>query len=209
MARTKQVTKGISLAEVSRSARKAEKRAAKAARKLAKADKKSKRRWHPGTVAKREIRRYGPGGPDADKLLIPRAPLERLIREIASEQSMHNEAMRFAPKAIDEIHGTLEEYVAKMFVSTNEACKHRGRQTIHVKDWRRACRIAATHPDNTGGGHGDGDIALFAKAALSYRRAQKKAKKAAAAAAATADAAAQPADAEMDGVTLAPGVVYE
>ena len=80
MARTKQTTRKST---GGKSARLPKEFATKAARKALPTHEsvKKKRRWRPGTVALREIRKYQ----KSTELLIRRAPFQRLVREVASE----------------------------------------------------------------------------------------------------------------------------
>jgi len=50
-------------------------------------------RWHPGTVALREIRKFQKG----TELLIQKAPFQRLVRELATGQK---EGLRFQSSAV-------------------------------------------------------------------------------------------------------------
>jgi len=91
-------------------------------------------RFLPGTVARREIARLQ----KSDKPILPRAPLERLIREIA--QDFKTDLM-FAAEAIDAIHLYIETYLVDLFVDTKLAARHAERETIMPKDIQLARSI--------------------------------------------------------------------
>jgi len=84
-------------------------------------------RWHPGTVALREIRRYQQG----TELLIRKLPFQRLVREIAQE---YKSDVRFQPDAIAALQEAAESYLIDLFDSANLCAIHSGRVTIAPKD---------------------------------------------------------------------------
>lgn len=69
--------------------------------------KKRSYKFHPGTQALREIIRLQ----KSIKPCIPRAPFERLVREIAVEVSLSGTKMCFKPDAICGLHTIAEAYV--------------------------------------------------------------------------------------------------
>lgn len=115
MARTKQI------------ARKSIGGKAKAPRKLAtkgsRLPVKKTRRFRPGTVALREIRRYQ----NSTELLIRKLPFQRLVR--------------FQSLAIAALQEAAESYLVQLFEDTNLCCIHAKRVTIMVKDMVLARRI--------------------------------------------------------------------
>lgn len=66
-------------------------------------------RYRPGTVALREIRRYQ----RSTDLLVQRAPMKRLVREIG--QGLSTNPIRFKSKALDAIHAAAESYLQDVF----------------------------------------------------------------------------------------------
>ena len=72
----------------------------------------TKRRYRPGTVALREIRRYQ----NSTHLLIPRLPFQRLIREIAQTFKID---MRFQAAALECMHEASEAYLVGLFEDSN------------------------------------------------------------------------------------------
>lgn len=99
---------------------------------------KKRRRFRPGTVALREIRKYQRGTEN----LIPRAPFIRLVREIAFGTALGAKTdIRFQQGAIDALRESSEAYIVKLFEDTNELCIHAKRVTITLSDMRLARRL--------------------------------------------------------------------
>ena len=91
------------------------------------------RRWRPGTVALREIRKYQ----KSTELLIRKLPFQRLLREIAQKIKFD---LRFQSTAILALQEAAEDYLVKMFQQVNVCAIHGGRGTIKPKDielWKR------------------------------------------------------------------------
>jgi histone H3/H4 len=97
--------------------------------------KRKKHKFHPGTVALREIRKFQKS---TDNLL-PRAPFERLVREILQE--LRIESYRVQRKAVDALQLSAEDFLVSVFEETNLVCLHRGRQTIGGKDIKLVRKI--------------------------------------------------------------------
>ena len=114
---------------------------AKAAQKAAPPIRK-RHRFKPGTVALREIRKYQ-GGKLATVLLIRRAPLLRLIKDLATEMTNGSfpQGIKFQKGAIDAIHNAAEDYLTHLYEDTNLEAIHAGRITIYAKDMQLARRI--------------------------------------------------------------------
>lgn len=96
--------------------------------------KRPSRRFRPGTVALREIRRYQ----KSTHQLIPRAPFQRLLKQIALEL---NPEMRFQSVAVAALQEACEAYLTGLFEDTNMCAIHAGRVTIMSKDMHLARRI--------------------------------------------------------------------
>ena len=94
------------------------------------------RRYRPGTVALREIRRFQ----KSTDLLIRKAPFQRLVREIVQNDFSRSD-LRFQSTAMLALQEAAEAYLVQFFEWTNLACMHAGRVTIMVKDMRLARRI--------------------------------------------------------------------
>lgn len=92
------------------------------------------RRYRPGTVALREIRRYQ----KSTDLLIRKAPFQRLVREIAQEFKLN---LRFQSTAVLALQEAAESYLIGLFEDTNLCALHAKRVTIMPKDMQLARRI--------------------------------------------------------------------
>lgn len=93
-----------------------------------------KRRYRPGTVALREIRRYQ----RSTDLLIRCAPFQRLVREVAQDFKLD---LRFAVGAVQALQEAAEAYLVNLFEDTNLCTIHAKRVTISPKDMQLARRI--------------------------------------------------------------------
>lgn len=95
---------------------------------------KKPRRYRPGTVALREIRKYQ----KSHELLIRKLPFQRLVREIA--QNFKSD-LRFQTAAILALQEASEAYLVSLFEDTNLCAIHAKRVTIMTKDIQLARRI--------------------------------------------------------------------
>ncbi len=95
---------------------------------------KTKRRYRPGTVALREIRRYQ----KSTELLIRKLPFQRLVREITSDFETD---LRFQSTALLALQEASEAYLVGLFEDTNLCAIHAKRVTIMPKDMQLARRI--------------------------------------------------------------------
>mmetsp|Transcript_6130 Transcript_6130/g.7016 ORF Transcript_6130/g.7016 Transcript_6130/m.7016 type:complete len:148 (-) Transcript_6130:551-994(-) len=95
---------------------------------------KKQRRFKPGTVALREIRRYQ----KSTELLLRKLPFSRLVREIA-ETLMSS--VRFQSNAILALQEAAEAYLVGLFEDSNLCCIHARRVTIMPKDMQLARRL--------------------------------------------------------------------
>ena len=94
------------------------------------------RRFRPGTVALREIRRYQ----KSTDLLIRKLPFQRLVKEVAGKLCPR---LRFQSTAILALQEASESFLVSMFEDVNVCALHAGRVTIQVKDiwlWNRMIR---------------------------------------------------------------------
>ena len=92
-------------------------------------------RYHPGTVALREIWRYQ----KFTELLIRKLPFQRLVREIAQDLGKIN--IRFQSGAIMALQEASEAYLVGLLEDSNLCAVHAKRVTIMPKDIQLACRI--------------------------------------------------------------------
>ena len=131
MARTKQTARKSTGGKAPR-----KQLANKAARKSAPASGglKHPRRFRPGTVALREIRRYQ----KSTELLVRKLPFQRLVREIAGE---YQNDLRFQASAIIALQEATEAYMVSLFEDTNLAAIHAKRVTVMPKDMALAKRL--------------------------------------------------------------------
>jgi len=95
---------------------------------------KTNRRYRPGTVALREIRRYQ----KSTELLIRKMPFQRLVREIAQDFKTD---LRFQGSAVLALQEAAEAYLVGLFEDTNLCAVHAKRVTITPKDIQLARRI--------------------------------------------------------------------
>jgi len=91
-------------------------------------------RFHPGTVALREIRKYQKG----TEMLIRRLPFQRLVRELAQE---YRDDIRFQSGALAALQEAAEAYLVDLFSDVNLIAIHGKRVTIMCKDMQLARRI--------------------------------------------------------------------
>jgi len=92
------------------------------------------RRYRPGVVALREIRRYQ----KSTELLLRKMPFQRLVREIALD---YRPDLRFQSSALLAMQEACEAYMVGLFEDTNLCAIHAKRVTIMVKDMQLARRI--------------------------------------------------------------------
>ncbi|KXX75208.1 histone H3-like centromeric protein hH3v [Madurella mycetomatis] len=96
-----------------------------------------KRRYRPGTLALKEIRRYQA---NAD-LLMSKLPFARLVREIALDCRPSGEELRWQSQAILALQESAEAFLVHLFEDTNLCAIHAKRVTIMQKDIQLARRI--------------------------------------------------------------------
>ena len=92
------------------------------------------RRYRPGTVALREIRKFQ----KSTDLLIRKLPFQKIVREIAGE---FKSDLRFQSQAILALQEACEAYIVGLFEDTNLCAIHAKRVTIMPKDMQLARRI--------------------------------------------------------------------
>ena len=93
------------------------------------------RRYRPGTVALREIRKFQ----KSTNLLIRKLPFQRLVREILYNDLKKD--LKFQSTAILCLQEASEAYLINLFEWTNLAAIHAKRVTIMPKDMQLARRI--------------------------------------------------------------------
>ncbi|PYH98866.1 histone-fold-containing protein [Aspergillus ellipticus CBS 707.79] len=97
------------------------------------------RRYRPGTVALKEIRKYQ----RSFDLLIQKLPFARLVREVAMDllPSDVGSELRWQSHAILAIQEAAEAFLVHLFEDTNLCAIHAKRVTIMQKDIQLARRI--------------------------------------------------------------------
>ncbi|KAK4114061.1 histone-fold-containing protein [Canariomyces notabilis] len=96
-----------------------------------------KRRYRPGTLALKEIRRYQAN----TDLLMSKLPFARLVREIALDCRPTGEELRWQSQAILALQESAEAFLVHLFEDTNLCAIHAKRVTIMQKDIQLARRI--------------------------------------------------------------------
>ena len=106
--------------------------------------KKPARRFRPGTVALKEIRRYQKGY----DLLVPKLPFARLVKEIAQNLSARHGlvGLRFQSAALAALQEAAEAYLTALFEDTVLCAIHAKRVTIMPKDMQLAQTIRGRRP---------------------------------------------------------------
>ena len=97
------------------------------------------RRYRPGTVALREIRRYQ----KSSELLIRKIPFQRLVREIVHNLYPHDN-IRFQSTALLALQEASEDFLVRMFTQVNDLAIHGKRITIKPSDLHIWGRITGT-----------------------------------------------------------------
>jgi len=95
---------------------------------------KKPRRFKPGTVALREIRKMQRGC----DLLIPKLPFQRLVREITH---YYRDDIRFTEDALEAIHEASEAYLIELFANTQRVAIHAHREQIEPRDMQIVCLL--------------------------------------------------------------------
>ncbi|OTA97697.1 hypothetical protein M434DRAFT_391629 [Hypoxylon sp. CO27-5] len=96
-----------------------------------------RRRYRPGTVALREIRRYQ----NSTDLLLRKLPFSRLVREIALTMRPPDLGFRWQSQAILALQEAAEAFLVHLFEDSNLCAIHAKRVTIMQKDIQLARRI--------------------------------------------------------------------
>ena len=92
-------------------------------------------RFHPGTVALRQIRYFQK---NSDSLAIPKLNFNRLVREVAQE---YNPDLRFSEGVVDLLQLTAENYLVSLAEDANLCAIHADRETLLPKDLHLVRRI--------------------------------------------------------------------
>ena len=99
-----------------------------------------KRRYKPGTVALREIRKYQ----KSTELLMRKLPFQRLVREVANDIAAGTrfpEGPRWQSQAVVALQEAAEAYLVHLFEDSNLEAIHAKRVTFQATDIQIARRI--------------------------------------------------------------------
>ncbi|XP_068650989.1 uncharacterized protein [Aristolochia californica] len=96
------------------------------------------RRFRPGTVALREIRKYQKSG----DLLVPHAPFVRIVREI--NFSISQTVTRWTAEALLALQEAAEAHLINLFEDSMLCAIHAKRVTLMRKDFELARRLGGT-----------------------------------------------------------------
>lgn len=96
-----------------------------------------KRRYRPGTVALREIRKFQ----GSTKLLVQKLPFARLCREVGLRYRPHGQDFRWQSQALQALQEAAEAYLVYLFEDANLCAIHAKRVTLMKKDIQLARRI--------------------------------------------------------------------
>jgi len=97
------------------------------------------KRYKPGTVALREIRKYQ----KTTDLLLLKLPFQRLVREIAQGVSGEDGPDRWQSQALFALQEATEAFLVNLFHDANLCAIHAKRVTIQQKDIQLARRLRA------------------------------------------------------------------
>ncbi|CAD8067883.1 unnamed protein product [Paramecium sonneborni] len=97
---------------------------------------KKSKRYRPGTIALKEIRKYQ----DSSNLLIRKLPFQRLVRELAG---FSEKEMRFQSSAILALQEATEAFIVNMLEDSVICAHHARRITVMQRDINLARRIRA------------------------------------------------------------------
>jgi histone H3/H4 len=92
-----------------------------------------KHRWHPGTVALRQIRQLQ----KSTDFQIPRSVMKRLVKDVIGEQSKD---MRLKRAALEAIRSLVENHVITTFQRAQDLAVHSKRMGIKKQDYELALR---------------------------------------------------------------------
>lgn len=89
-------------------------------------------RWKPGTVALRDIRKYQ----RSTELLIPKAPMRRLIRDVSKDTAIN--PVKWTRDAINAVHTAAEDELTRIFKNAYHLTMLRKASTISTQDLKAA-----------------------------------------------------------------------
>lgn len=95
---------------------------------------KKRKRFRPGVVALREIRKFQ----KSTELLISRLPFQRLVKEIIQD---FKSELRCQSRAIEALQQAAEAFIVELFENANLCAIHAKRVTIQPKDMQLTKRV--------------------------------------------------------------------
>jgi len=95
------------------------------------------RRYRPGTVAMREIRKYQ----KSTDLLLRRLPFSRVVRQIAQKCTENGSDLRWQARALEALQCATEAHLVSLFEDANLCAIHAKRVTGMTRDIQLARRI--------------------------------------------------------------------
>ncbi len=95
------------------------------------------RRYRPGTVALRDIRKYQKNG----DLLLRKLPFERLVRELLQPLARPGQTLRVQARCLESLQEAAEAYLVDLFMDANLCAIHSKRVTIQPTDLLLARRL--------------------------------------------------------------------
>jgi len=99
---------------------------------------KKKRRYRPGTVALREIRKYQA----STNLLLRKLPFARLVKQLCQDHFVPpGGSLKWRASAIEALQEAAEDYLVRLFEDANLCVLHARRVTLMVRDIQLARRI--------------------------------------------------------------------
>ena len=93
------------------------------------------RKFKPGTVALREIRRYQ----KSTELLIPKAPFKRFVKQILVDKG--HDIVRIQQQALEALQQATEAYFTEVLEDANLCAIHAKRQTVFSIDFELVRKI--------------------------------------------------------------------
>lgn len=103
-------------------------------------------RFHPGTVALRDIKKQQ----KSEVLALRKAPFRRLAREIANDYGIIEDGVRFTKESLEVLQWAAEDFAIEMLNSSLGNQIHAGRQTLKLSDMKRAEKLFNTYTAGTG-----------------------------------------------------------
>lgn len=100
-------------------------------------EEKQQRKYRPGAKALQEIRHFQ----KTTRLLLPKLPFARLVKEVALKVCSHDLTLRFQVLALKCLQEAAEAFLVQLFEDTVLCAIHAKRVTIMAKDMRLARRI--------------------------------------------------------------------